>query len=103
MQTDINSDSPQKPYFQAVQFYNEYENNKTKALEMISNAIRQADPNPPFYVVYYKAKIQRALGYIKGAIKTSEYSLKLSHKANAENYVILNNYLLQQLNKELKK
>lgn len=103
LQTAINSDSPKKPYFQAAQFYNEYDNNKTKALEMADNAIKQADPNPPYYIVYYKAKIQQSLGDIKGAIATSQYSLDLANKANAENYIILNNFLLKELNQSAKK
>ncbi|MBN9350245.1 MAG: DUF2911 domain-containing protein [Chitinophagaceae bacterium] len=96
----IKSDAKNKPYFQAAEFFNEYDNNKPKALELVNEAIKQANPNPPFYVVYYKAKLQQELGDVKGAIATSEYSLELSKKSNAQNYIILNNFLLEQLGKK---
>jgi hypothetical protein len=88
--------SDKKPYWQAAQFYNEYDNNKTKALEMINAALAQTD-KPAFYMVYYKAKIQKDMGDKKGAIATAQQSLQLSKEANSSDYVSLNEKLIKEL------
>ena len=88
--------SDKKPYWQAAQFYNEYDNNKTKALEMINAAIAQTE-KPAFYIVYYKAKIQKDMGDKKGAIATAQQSLQLSKEANSSDYVSLNEKLIKEL------
>lgn len=88
--------SDKKPYWQAAQFYNEYDNNKTKALEMIDAAIKQT-PKPQFYMVYYKAKIQSEMGNKKGAMATAKESLELSKEAKSSDYVLLNEKLMKTL------
>jgi tetratricopeptide (TPR) repeat protein len=88
--------SDKKPYWQASQFYNEYDNNKTKALEMIDAAIKQT-PKPQFYMVYYKAKIQSEMGNKKGAMATAKESLELSKEAKSSDYVLLNEKLMKTL------
>jgi len=88
--------SDNKPYWQAAQFYNEFDNNKPKALEMINSAIAQNE-KPPFYMVYYKAKIQKELGDKKGAMATSKQSLELATQAGNSEYVLMNEKLMKEL------
>ncbi len=88
--------SDKKPYWQAAQFYNEYDNNKSKALEMIDAAIMQT-PKPQFYMVYYKAKIQSEMGDKKGAIASAKQSIELSKEAKNSDYVLLNEKLMKSL------
>ncbi len=88
--------SDKKPYWQAAQFYNEYDNNKSKALEMINEAIKQT-PKPQFFMVYYKAKIQKDLGDKNGAMASARQSLELSKEAQNSDYVILNEKLMKEL------
>lgn len=88
--------SDKKPYWQAAQFYNEYDNNKTKALEMIDAAIKENE-KPPFFMVYYKAKIQKDLGDKKGAIASAKQSIELAKEANNSDYVLLNEKLIKEL------
>ena len=88
--------SDKKPYWQAAQFYNEYDNNKAKALEMVNAALAQTN-KPAFYMVYYKAKIQKDLGDKQGAIATAQQSLQLAREANSSDYVSLNEKLIKEL------
>ena len=88
--------SDKKPYWQAAQFYNDYDNNKAKALEMINAAIKQTT-KPQFYMVYYKAKIQSEMGDKKGAIETAKQSIELSKEAKNNDYVVLNQKLIDSL------
>jgi len=86
-----------KPYWQAAQFYFEYDINLTKALENIDKATEE---NPKaYYMFLYKAKIQKEMGNNAGAIESSKISLTLSKEANNEDYIRMN----EQLQKELKK
>ena len=94
IETALSSDK--KPYWQAAQFYNEYDNNKTKALEMIDNAINKSE-KPPFYMVYYKAKIQKEMGEKQNAMATAKQSLELSKEAGSSDYVLLNQKLMKEL------
>ncbi|HEV2833463.1 MAG TPA: DUF2911 domain-containing protein [Hanamia sp.] len=94
IEKDLQSDK--KPYWQAAQFYNDLDNNKAKALEMINGAIAQSE-KPPFYMVYYKASIQKDLGDKKGALATAQQSLKLSKEAKEGSYILLNEKLIKEL------
>ncbi len=85
-----------KPYWVAAQFYFEYEKNLGKALENITKA---TDENPKaFYMFLYKAKIQKDLGDMAGAMQSSKTSLSLAKEAKNEDYVRMN----EKLQKELK-
>ena len=88
--------SDKKPYWQAAQYYNDFENNKSKALEMINLAIAQ-NTTPLFYQVYYKAKLQKELGDKKGAIATAKQSLELSKDAKNDTYVLMNEKLIEEI------
>ncbi len=85
-----------KPYWQAAQFYNEYDKNLPKALENVSKAI---EGNPKaFWMYLYKARIQKEMGDNAGALASSATSLTLAKEANNNDYVRMN----EKLQKELK-
>ena len=85
-----------KPYWQAAQFYNEFDKNLPKALECITKATTE---NPKaFYMFLYKAKIEKEMGNNAAALATSTISLALSKAAKNDDYVRMN----EQLQKELK-
>ncbi len=86
-----------QPYWQAAQFYAEYDNNNKLALEMINKAIEQNAKSNPFYMVHYKAKIQKDLGDKAGAIASANESIKMAKEAKNDNYVLMNEKLLKEL------
>ncbi len=86
-----------RPYFQAANYY--YENNKdlNKALEWVNKAV---DQNPKaFYVLHLKAKIQVKLKDNKGAIATAEQSIAMAKEAKNDDYVKLNEKLIEEAKK----
>ena len=86
-----------KPYWQAAQFYFEYEKNLSKALESISKATEE---NPKaYYMFLYKARIQKEMGNKVAALESSKASLFLAKEAKNDDYVRMN----EKLQKELKK
>jgi len=77
-----------KPYWQAAQFYYEYDMNLSKALENVNKA---SDANPTAYWIYfYKAKIQKDIGDNVGALKTSQTSIEFAKQAKATDYIKMN-------------
>jgi hypothetical protein len=91
MQTD------DKPYWQAAQFYCEYDFNLKKALENVNKAI---EGNVKAYWMYlYKANIQKDMGNNAGAMESSERSSELANDAGNDDYVQMN----KKLQKELKR
>ncbi|MEJ7588569.1 MAG: hypothetical protein WKI04_13490 [Ferruginibacter sp.] len=87
-----------KPYWQAAQYYNEYEMNFNKALE---NVTRATEVNPKaFWMFLYKSKIQKELGDIPGAMESSKTSLALSKEARNQDYIKMNEKLQQELKKK---
>jgi hypothetical protein len=86
-----------KPFWQAAQFYFEYDQNLTKALDNVSKA---ADANPKaFWIFLYKAKIQKEMGDVDGAMASSTTSRKLAADAKNDDYVKMNDDLMKQLKK----
>ena len=85
-----------KPYWQAAQFYNEYDKNLPKALENVSKAIE--GNTKAFWMLLYKAKIQKEMGDNAGALQSSKESAALAKEANNDDYVRMN----EKLQKELK-
>ena len=84
-----------KPYWQAAQFYNEYEKNSAKALENITKA---TEANPKAYWIWiYKAKIQKEMGDKAGALISSTKSLELAKADKNEDYVKMNEELISKL------
>lgn len=89
MQTD------KKPYWQAAQFYNEYDGNLTKALDNCNKAIELAVK--PYWMWLYKAKIQKEMGDKAGAKISAKKSLELAKEAKNDDYVKMNEELLRKL------
>ncbi len=86
-----------KPYWQAAQFYNEYDKNLPKALEYATKAAEANDK--AFWVLLFKAKIQKEMGDVKGALESSIKSAALAKEAKNDDYVKMN----EDLQKALKK
>ena len=86
-----------KSYWEAAQFYFEYDKNLSKALENITKATEQ---NPQaYYMFLYKANIQKAMGNNAGALESSKISLLLSKEAKNDDYVRMNEHLQKELKK----
>lgn len=84
-----------KPYWQAAQFYNEYDNNPAKALTFANEAVKE---NPKAYWVWlYKAKLEKTLGDNKAAMTSSTTSMQLAAEAKNEDYVKMNKDLQKTL------
>jgi hypothetical protein len=87
--------SGKKPYWQAAQFFNEYDNNPGKALEFARKAVEE---NPKAYWIWlYKAKIEKEAGDKKGAMESSRRSLELAKAAKNDDYVKMNEELQKRL------
>ena len=87
-QIEAGMKTDKKPYWQAAQFYNEYDNNLSKALENVSKAIEENDK--AFWIWIYKAKIQKAIGDNEGALASSKKSQELAAEAKNDDYVKMN-------------
>lgn len=94
-QIDAALQTDKKPYWQAAQFYNEYENNQNKALEYCTKAIEGNEK--AYWMWLYKAKIQKEMGDKAGAKESSKRSLELAKEAKNDDYVKMNEELLKKL------
>ncbi len=84
-----------KPYYQAANFYYDYDKNYPKALEYINKATEE---NPKaFFMFLQKAKIQKAMGDKAGAKESAMKTIELAKEANNADYVNFGNKLLQEL------
>ena len=84
-----------KPYWQAAQFYNEYDKNLPLALENVTRAI---DGNKEAYWMWlYKARIQKEMGDKAGAMESSKKSMELAEAAKNDDYVKMNKDLQKSL------
>ncbi len=87
--------SEKKPHWAAAQFYNEYDNNKAKALEHVSSALNE---NPKaFWMWLYKARIQKDMGDKAGAMESSKKSLELATEQKNDDYIKMNRELQASL------
>ena len=84
-----------KPYWNAAQFYNEYDKNNAKALENITAAVK--DQPKAFWMWIYKAKIEQAMGDKAAAMASSKTSLELAREAKNDDYVKMNEDLMKKL------
>jgi Protein of unknown function (DUF2911) len=84
-----------KPYWQAAQFYKEYDDNLNKALDNCTKAIEE--DKKAFWIYLYKAKIQQEMGDKAGAKISAKKSLELAKEANNDDYVKMNEQLLKKL------
>ena len=85
-----------KPYWQAAQFYNEYEKNLPKALENVNKAIEGFPKG--YWMIIYKARIQKEMGDLKGAMESSKASMALAKEDGNEDYVKINRDFQKMLN-----
>ncbi|MES2429319.1 MAG: DUF2911 domain-containing protein [Bacteroidota bacterium] len=86
-----------KPYWQAAQFYREYDNDLAKALDNVNKA---AVENPKaFWILLYKARILKEMGNLDEAKVASDASIALAKDAKNDDYVKLN----EDFQKEMKK
>ncbi len=84
-----------KPYYQAANFYYEYDKNYQKALDNINKAIAE---NPSAYFMYLqKARIQRDMGDKAGAKASAIKTIELAKEAKNADYENFGNKLLKQL------
>ena len=87
-----------KPYWEAAQFYYEYDKNLSKALENVNKA---TDTYPKAYWMYlYKAKLQEEMGFTKEAMESSRLSLEFAKQAKNIDYIKMNEKLLKELKKK---
>ena len=84
-----------KPYWQAAQFYNEYDKNLPLALENATKAIEEN--KEAFWMWIYKAKIQKDMGDNAGALESSKRSMELAAAAKNDDYVKMNKDLQKSL------
>jgi len=84
-----------KPYYQAANFYYEYEKDYQKALDNINKAIAE---NPTAYFMYLqKARIQKDMGDKAGAKASAMKTIELARQAKNADYENFGNKLLQKL------
>lgn len=84
-----------KPYFNAAQFYYEYDKNNAKALESINGAV--ADNPKAFWMWLYKARIEKDMGNNTAAMASSQKSLELARTEKNDDYIKMNEELQRKL------
>lgn len=84
-----------KPYWEAANFYKEYERNLPRALEYVNKALEGNEK--AYWIFLYKAKIQKEMGDTAGAMATSKISLALAKEEGNEDYVKMNVELQKEL------
>ena len=87
-----------KPYVDAVMYY--YNNNKDmgKALAW-ATAMEGMKGAPPYFVKYWKARVQLKKGDKAGAIATATEGVKSAEEAKVEEYIKLNNGVIAEAKK----
>ena len=94
-QIEAGMKAEKKPYWQAAQFYNEYDKNLPLALENTTKAIE--GNKEAFWMWIYKAKIQKEMGDKAGAMESSKRSMELAEAAKNDDYVKMNKDLQKTL------
>lgn len=97
MRTDLEKamKGDKKPYFNAAQFYYEFDNNNAKALESIKGAVAA---NPKAYWMWlYKARIEQAMGDKAAAMASSQKSLELAREEKNDDYIKMNEDIQKKL------
>ncbi len=89
----MNSDK--KPYWQAANFYFQWDKNNDKALDNVNKAITE---NPDAYYMYLlRAKIEKAQGKKMQAKNDAQKCIELATAAKNDEYVMLGNELMKSL------
>ncbi len=86
-----------KPYFESARYYFENDKDLNKALEWINKAT-ELKPKA-FWMFLMKARILNKMGDKAGAITTSKKSIELAKEAKSDDYVALNEKLLEEIAK----
>ncbi|MDE3181830.1 MAG: DUF2911 domain-containing protein [Bacteroidota bacterium] len=89
----LQSDKPS--YYQAANFYYDYDKNYAKALEYINKATEESPK--AYYMFLQKARIQKAMGDKQGAKASALKTIGLAKEAGNADYVNFGNKLLQEL------
>ena len=76
-------------YFSAAVYYLENGKDPKQALEWINKSL-EGNTNPPYWMLYQKARIQKANGDKSGAMATSKASLEAAKKAGNRDYENMN-------------
>ncbi len=74
-----------KPYWQAANFYYEWDKNYSKALENVNAALKERPDG--FFIYMLKAKIEKAMGNTSAAKASAEKCKELAMKENNDDYV----------------
>lgn len=82
-------------YFLAASYYMDNNKDLKKALEWVT--IAADEMGGPFWVLYQKARIQKALGDKNGAIATANASIESAKKQNNVDYQRMNEELIKSL------
>jgi hypothetical protein len=90
-----NTSVPAYNYFQAAVYYLESGKDLNQALTWINKAAEGM--NSPFFVMYQKARIQKALGDKAGAMASANASLDDAKKQNNRDYQMMNESLIKSL------
>lgn len=84
-----------KPWFQAAQYYYDYEKNMPKTIEYASKAVAE---NPKaFWIWLLKARAEKDAGNKAAAKASATKSLELSKEAKNDDYIKMNEELLKGL------
>jgi hypothetical protein len=95
IETAMNSDSTNKPYFPAALYYMENGKDLNKALEWFDKA---AEQNPKAYwVLHQRANCLAKLGKKEEAKASANKSIELAKEAKNDDYVALNQKLLANI------
>lgn len=93
IETALKGDKP--PYYQAANFYYDYDKNYTKALENINKATEESPK--AYFMFLQKARIQKAMGNKTGARESAMKTIQLAKEAGNADYVNFGNKMLEQL------
>lgn len=88
------------PYWQAAQFYFDYDKDYAKALENVNGQLAQNDK--AFWVWHFKAKVQYEMKDYNGAIESASKSLEMAKEAKNDDYVKMNSELIANAKKNIK-
>jgi len=91
--------SDRKPFFQAANFYYEWEKDLPKALTYCNSAIESAEKGgqKPFWMYLMKARIQKELGDKTAAKQSAQTCIDLAKAANNADYVKMGSELIGSL------
>lgn len=93
IESALQGDKP--PYYQAANFYYDYDKDYKKALEYINKATEESPK--AFFMFLQKARIQKAMGDKAGAKATAMKTIELAKEANNADYVNFGTKLLKEL------